>query len=65
MYVMADRRTLASKPLPSRFSLIAIVKLQPPTSGLWLATNRRYSVTGLGGAGSNQVGVTKCFRHAG
>ena len=35
------------------------VALQRPTSGLWLADNRRYSVMASGHADSNQVGVTK------
>ena len=36
-----------------------------PTSSLWLADNRRYSVMASDLAGSNQVGGIKRFRHVG
>ena len=57
MYVNGDRRQMASKTLTSR--LQPIVALQRPTSGLWLADDRRYLVMASGHADSNQVGVTK------
>ena len=39
--------------------LAFFVRPQCPTSGLWLAADRRYSVMASGRAGCNQVGGTQ------
>ena len=38
---------------------VGIARPQRPTSGLWLAADRRYSVMASGRAGCNQVGGTQ------
>ena len=59
MYVNGDRRQIAGVK-DAYFAFTAHhIALQRPTSGLWLADDRRCSVMASGHADSNQVGVTK------
>ena len=60
MYIRAVDANLCQSRLFKFFA-----KVQPPTSGLWLAADHRYSVMASSSTGSNQVEVTKSFRHAG
>ena len=53
------------KPFSSQFAFILhSAKVQPPTSGLWLAADRHFSVMALDCAGINQVGVIEIFWYA-